>query len=282
MDAVYPPLARAGRFSGQVALVTGASDRGIGGAIVERLSKEGASIVIASRTEPKRVLKRLARLGVPHLFCTCDVTSAQQIAELKSATTERFGKVDMLINNAGIELCDRLEDYEEHEWQELLDVNLTGAIRMTRTFLPLIPERGVIVNVASALGLGGCVGFSVYSASKAGLTGFTQSLAWELGPRKIRVVAVSPGIVTTPMTTKFVERCDTHAEKLELGEALEASHPLGVGTPHDVANAVAFLVSSDASWITGVTLPLGWAPHYDLPTQRYVDKQRKAREIEAT
>ncbi|GAA4434399.1 SDR family oxidoreductase [Bremerella cremea] len=259
------------RFSGKVALVTGASDRGIGGAIVERLSKEGASIVIANRHEPKRVLKRLERLGIPFLYQECDVTKPGQIEALKEVVSKKFGKVDFLVNNAGIELCQNLEDYAEGEWEQLLDINLTGAIRMTRSFLSLLPSPGgVVLNVASALGLGGCVGFSVYSASKAGLNGFTQSLAWELGPKKIRVVAVAPGIVTTPMAMRFAEECDSREEVEQLRKDIDACHPLGVGAPHDVANAVAFLVSDDASWITGVTLPLGWAPHYDLPMHRYV------------
>jgi len=260
------------RFSGKVVVITGASDRGIGGAIVERLSKEGASIVIANRHPPKRVLKRLERLKTPHAFCECDVTRQDQIDNVYQLARNRFEKVDMLINNAGIELCQNLEDYNEQDWQHLVNVNLNGAIRMSRTFLSLLTQPGgVIVNVASALGLGGCVGFSVYSASKAGLSGFTQSLAWELGPKKIRVVAVAPGIVTTPMAMRFAEACESREDVLQLQSSLEACHPLGIGAPADVANAVAFLVSSDASWITGITLPLGWAPHYDLPMHRYVD-----------
>jgi len=262
------------RFAGQVALITGASDRGIGGAIAERLASEGASIVICNRHAPARVLKRLERKNVEHLFLECDVTNSEQVVAAKQAVQQRFGKLDALINNAGIELCERLEDYDEQGWQQLLDINLTGAIRMTRTFLPILTSPGgVIINVASALGLGGCVGFSVYSASKAGLNGFTQSLAWELGPKKIRVVAVAPGIVATPMAMRFVEECNSPAEVQELKQDLENCHPLGIGMPQDVAGTVAFLCSDDAKWITGATIPLGWAPHYDLPMHRYVGKQ---------
>jgi 3-oxoacyl-[acyl-carrier protein] reductase len=120
---------------------------------------------------------------------------------------------------------------------------------------------GVIVNIASALALGGCAGFAVYSASKAGLVGFTQSLAWELAPKGIRVVGLAPGLVHTPMVHKHIAHLTP-----EVWAQVEACHPLGIGRPDDVAAAVAFLASSDARWITGVTLPLGWAPHYPLPT----------------
>jgi NAD(P)-dependent dehydrogenase (short-subunit alcohol dehydrogenase family) len=143
---------------------------------------------------------------------------------------------------------------------------LIGSIRMARAVLPhLRSPGGVIVNVSSALSLAGCAGFSVYSASKAGLNGFTQSLAWELAPRGIRVVAVAPGVVLTNMSAKYVEQVSP-----TVVQKLRESHPLDVGLAGDVAAAVSFLASDEARWITGVTLPLGWAPGLSLPAYEYM------------
>ena len=123
----------------------------------------------------------------------------------------------------------------------------------------------MIVNVASTLALGGCPSFTIYSAAKAGLIGLTQSLAWELMPRKIRVVAIAPALVATPMTLKHLEHLTPDVQK-----HLEGNHPLGVGLPHDVSGAVAYLASDDAAWVTGITLPLGWAPQYALPVEQFM------------
>lgn len=257
----------AGRFAGKVAIVTGASDRGIGGAVAERLSTEGAAVVIASKSEPTRLLRRLARSSSGASFSECDVTSESDVRRAIDFCMGEYGQIDVLINNAGVELAKPLEKMRDEEWRKLLDVNLHGAIAMTKAALPYLTEPGgVVVNVASALALGGCAGFAIYSASKAGLVGFTQSLAWELASRKIRVVAVAPGLVDTPMTHKHVEHLTNDAWK-----QIQSSHPLGVGNPHDVAAAIAFLASSDARWITGITLPLGWAPAYPLPTSCFME-----------
>ena len=143
---------------------------------------------------------------------------------------------------------------------------------MARTCLAGMQSGSVIVNVASALALGGCANVSIYSASKAGLVGFTQSLAMELAPRRIRVVGVAPGVVATPMTLRHFENLtdDGHRQ-------LAASHPLGTGWPQDVAAVVAFLASDEARWITGATIPLGWMPQFPLPVEQFTDSEDSQR-----
>lgn len=254
------------RFDDKVALITGASDRGIGGAIAERMAVEGAAVALASPHEPKKLLKRLARLENGSLWSNCDITQSDEVRRAIDACMDEFGKIDILVNNAGVEFAQPFDDCSESLWEDLLEVNLSGAIRVSQAALPhLAAPGGVIVNIASALALGGCPGFTFYSASKAGLVGLTQSLAWELAPRRIRVVCVAPGLVETPMTFKHV-----HHRNPTTQAQLDACHPLGVGSPHDVASAVAFLASDDACWITGITLPLGWTQHYPLPVAQFM------------
>jgi len=257
-----PVPAVAGRFAGKVALITGSSDRGIGGETALRLASEGCAVSLVSLHRPEKLLKKLARHKQGVVHTVADVTSPADLDRVIDDCMSEFGKIDVLVNNAGIEVASPLETFEADQWRRLLDVNLTGAIALTQKALPLLSEPGgVIVNVASALALGGCSGFTVYSATKAALVGFTQSLAWEVAPRGIRVVAVAPGLVHTPMVHK-------HAAKLteDVWKQIEAAHPLGMGRPHDVAAAIAFLASEDARWITGITLPLGWTFAYPLPT----------------
>jgi 3-oxoacyl-[acyl-carrier protein] reductase len=250
------------RFAGQVALVTGASDRGIGGEIAVRLASEGAAVALVSRREPARLLKKLNRLKQGAVHTAGDVTKPDDIARAIDDCLGEFGKLDVVVNNAGVEMASPLEKFSDERWRALVEVNLNGAIAVSKAVLPHLTEPGgVIVNIASALGIGGCSGFSVYSATKAGMIGFTQSLAWELAPRGIRVVAVAPGLVHTPMVHKHIDKLTP-----EVWQQIEACHPLGMGRPDDVAATVAFLASSDARWITGITLPLGWAQHYPLPT----------------
>lgn len=250
------------RFEGKVALITGASHRGIGGAIALRLAEEGAAVALVSRHRPERLLKRLTRFKQGVVYTEADVTQRSHITRAIDDCMGEFGKIDVVVNNAGVEIACRLEDFSDDQWQSQLDVNLNGAIAVSKAALPYLPQPdGVIVNIASVLGLAGCPGYSIYSASKAGLIGFTQSLAWELAARRIRVVGVAPALVHTPMVHKYATQLTP-----AMWQQIEACHPLGVGRPEDVAAAVAFLASADARWITGVTLPLGWAPHYPLPS----------------
>ena len=254
------------RFVGKTVLVTGASDRGIGGAIAERLAREGASVAMIGLSEPKRLRKILARLDHPAFWRSCDITKAAEVQDAVEATVDEYGKIDIVVNNAGVEFASPLEEISDSHWRSLLEVNLHGAIQVTRTALPRITAPGgVIVNIASALAIAGCEGFSVYSASKAGLIGFTQSLAWELAPRGVRVVAVAPGLVHTPMIHKYVV-----AMSLEERLRVKSLHPVGISTPHDIADAVAFLASEEARRITGIALPIGWTPHFPVPMEAYM------------
>jgi NAD(P)-dependent dehydrogenase (short-subunit alcohol dehydrogenase family) len=220
-----------------------------------------------SRHESPKLLKRLKKSHRANfVFTKADVGSTSDIQRSIDATMEEFGQIDILINNAGIDDFGDLETFSESDWNRILDINLTGAMRFAQAVLPYLPQPGgVIVNVASALGLGGAKGFTAYSASKAGLIGFTQALAAELAPKWQRVVAVAPALVFTPMTKRNVGQLTE-----ELSERIERCHPLGVGLPEDVASAIAFLASEDARWITGITLPLGWMPTFALPTDLFV------------
>lgn len=251
------------RFQGMVALISGVNDRGIGAATVDRLSEEGASIIALWQDEPVRLLKRLAKRDANVLSLPCDVTKQGEINSVIEAVRLRFGRLDVLVNNAGVDHSGEFQSTDDEDWLRLLDVNLTGTMRMTRAALPMLTQQqGAIVNVASVLGIAGCSGFPAYSASKAGLIGLTQSLAAELAPQGIRAVCIAPALVKTPMLKKYLEGFDE-----QFAAELQRSHPLGIGTPQDVAAAIAFLASSDARWITGITLPLGWTSAFPLPAQ---------------
>lgn len=253
------------RFEGKVAVVTGVGERGIGAAIAERLADEGAALALLWKDPPGRVLQRLQRRDAAFVDCECDVTRQADVDRSVDACMSQFGQIDVLVNNAGVEGASPLDELADSTWDTAIAVNLTGAMRMTRAVLPYLSDReGAIVNIASALGIAGCGVFSAYSASKAGLVGFTQSLAAELAPRGIRAVCVAPALVHTPMLHKHIDR-----QTPEVVRQIEACHPLGVGAPQDVAAAVAFLASDEARWITGVTLPLGWLPTFSLPREPF-------------
>lgn len=239
-----------GRMKGKSALVTGGS-RGIGRAIALRLAAEGANVAVCARNEEaaSATAAEVARAGVGSLSRGVDVSDAGQVKDLVAATIAEFGAVDILVNNAGIARDNLTLRLQEADWDAVLEINLKGAFLCCKAAARSMMKarEGRIINISSVVGLAGNAGQPNYAASKAGLLGFTKSLARELAPRNITVNAVAPGLVPdTGMTTGLGE---------EAVEQLLSHVPLGrPGSAQDVAAAVAFLASEEAAYITGHVL----------------------------
>ena len=239
------------RFAGSVVLVTGAS-RGIGRATAERFADEGASLALVSNDEAELLQtgRELAERGTPMLTQCADVSDRDQVDLAVKAVMERFGKIDVLVNNAGIAWEEPFLDIRPENWKKILDVNLNGMFWVAQRVAKEMAGRGggVILNMASTNGLVGEANYAHYNASKGGVVLLTKTMAIELGPLNIRVNAVCPGYIQTPLSEsidspEFVARYVR--EKIPLGR---------VGKPKDVAGVFAFLASEDAAFITGETI----------------------------
>ena len=228
----------------QVAFITGAR-RGIGRAIALRLAQEGADCVLIARSAPEELAQEIRALGRRALALAVDVADDDAVnAAVKSAIGE-FGRIDVLVNNAGIAQDGLLMRMKLSQWRAVLDVNLTGAFSCTKavTRHMLKAERGRIINISSVIGQMGNAGQANYAASKAGLIGFTKSVAKELGSRGITCNAIAPGFIDTDMTSEMGE--DARASLL-------ANIPLqSFGTPEDVAEMALFLAGPGARYVTG-------------------------------
>jgi len=232
-------------LQGRVAIVTGAS-RGIGRAIARRLASRGASVVAAARAEHAAdVVAEIGAAGGRAEAANVDVTDRASIDAMVAGALERHGRVDILVNNAGIARDQLLLRMKDADWDAVLATNLTAAFACSQAVLrPMIKQRaGRIIAISSVVGQAGNAGQANYAASKAGLIGFAKALALEVASRGVTVNIVAPGLIETDMTRAITGGAH---------EAWAAKIPLGrLGTPEDVAAAVCFLASDEASYITG-------------------------------
>jgi 3-oxoacyl-[acyl-carrier protein] reductase len=236
-------------LKGQIALVTGAS-RGIGQAIAVELGRQGAQVVGTSTSQSgaAKITAALKENNISGQGEILDVNSAESVTAALSSVEKSIGAPTILVNNAGITRDNLLLRMTEDEWDDILNTNLKSAYRMTKACLRAMTKArwGRIINISSVVGATGNAGQANYAASKAGLIGFTMSLAREVGSRNITVNAVAPGFIDTDMTRQLTE-----TQKAALLNQI----PLGrLGQVEEVAHAVAFLASPQAGYITGMTL----------------------------
>jgi 3-oxoacyl-[acyl-carrier protein] reductase len=233
-------------LDGEIALVTGAS-RGIGKAIATKLAAEGAT-VIGTATSEGGAASIAEYLGAQGTGMVLDVTNADSVAEVLAAIEEQYGPISILINNAGITRDNLMMRLKDDDWDAIINTNLTSVFKISKACLRnmMKARKGRIITIGSVVGSTGNPGQANYAAAKAGLIGCSKSLAREVGSRGITVNTVSPGFIDTDMTRALSD---------EQRDALKGQIPLSrLGEPEDIANAVAFLASPSASYITGETL----------------------------
>ncbi len=240
------------KLAGKVAVVTGAS-KGIGAAIAKQLAADGASVVVnyaTSRDGADKVVAEITKNGGKAVAIGASVAKEAEVETLFSEAKNQFGKVDILVNNAGVYGLSPLEQITEKEYRRQHDTNVLGLLLTTKAALPYFPaEGGSVINISSVVSTLAPPASSIYASTKGAVDTITKSLAKELGPRKIRVNAISPGLVITEGT----QSAGIAGSEFEAGAV--ASTPLGrVGQPEDIAPPVSFLASEDARWITGETI----------------------------
>ena len=239
------------KFVGKVAVVTGAS-KGIGASIALELAKEGASVVVNYASSKEGALKVVAEIvqnGGKAIVIQANVANPADIERLFLETSKAFGKVDILVNNAGVYEFARLEDITLEHYHKIFDLNVLGLLLTTKEAIKYFGSSGSIVNISSVASTSAVATSEVYSASKAAVDAITKSLGKELGPRNIRVNSINPGMIETEGTQS------SGILDSDFRKKAEALTPLGrIGRPSDIAPAVVFFASDDASWITGETL----------------------------
>jgi NAD(P)-dependent dehydrogenase (short-subunit alcohol dehydrogenase family) len=248
-------------LKGKVAIVTGAR-RGIGRGIALTFAKAGAKVVVSdvSQEDCEKVVKEIEALGSSGLAVKCDVSQKSAVEALVKAAVEKFGRLDVLVNNAGIISFEPFLEMKEETWDKIIDVNLKSMYLCSQAAAKEMVKQGggKIVNVASIEAFQAYPMTSAYAASKAGVVGLTKAMALELAPSKINVNAIAPGAIDTPMAAGL------NASK-EVMEQTISKIPWGrIGKPEDVANAALFLASEEADYVTGATLVVdgGWTAHF--------------------
>ena len=237
-------------FTGKVAVITGGG-RGIGRAVADVLARQGANVVLVDKscTYTDQSAEDIEKAyGHKAMAMQADVSDYESMQSMFDEVLREFGRVDILVNNAGLTRDKLIMRMEEEDWDVVLDVNLKGAFNCSKAIVRTMMKQryGRIVNISSVSGQAGQVGQTNYSASKAGLIGFTKALAREMAARNITVNAVAPGFIPTALTNDLPEN---------LKETILKATPMGrMGTPEEIANAVAFLASDEASYITGQVL----------------------------
>lgn len=238
------------RFEGKVVVVTGAGS-GIGAATAKRFAAEGAKVVLNARTEEKLKTVAADMNAEDTLIYPADVSQQSAVEGLIEATVKRFGRLDVLVNNAGIAPNGPFLEAEDEDWHKVFATDVDSVFYACRAAVPhLLKTKGSIINVSSVSGLGGDWNQSFYTAAKGAVTNFTRSLAMELGGQGVRVNAVNPSFTLTELTQDMTQN-----------EALMAKFqdriPMGRGAkPEEVASVIAFLASADASFVNGVNLPV--------------------------
>ena len=241
------------RYAGRVAVVTGAA-RGIGAGIAKRLAEEGASLAVLDLDQDAAAASAEGLGAERAIGLSCNVSDAASVETSVSAVVEELGKVDVLVNNAGITRDNLLFKMTEDDWDLVMNVHLRGSFLMSREVQKHMVKHkyGKILNLSSTSALGNR-GQANYSAAKAGLQGFTRTLAIELGPFGVNVNAIAPGFIVTDMTDETARRVGFDPEDYRKAAA-EATPVRRVGYPEDIAATAAFLCSDEASFITGQTL----------------------------
>lgn len=231
----------------QVVFVTGGS-RGIGKAIALKYAENGYNIVInyiSDKTNVDEIKKEFSKYGVESLVVKADVSKAEDVDRAVKQAIEKFGKIDVLVNNAGITRDTLLMRMKEEDFDKVIEINLKGTFLVTKAVTPYMMKKrnGKIINLSSVVGVTGNAGQSNYSASKAGIIGFTKSIAKELASRNIRANAVAPGFIDTDMTSVLSE---------DIKANINAQIPMKrMGTAREIANVVYFLGNEESSYITG-------------------------------